>query len=126
MRVSGLPAPALPRVELLWFRDCPNHRAARTMLREVLAEFAPGTAIIEIDASEPEIATRHRFPGSPTIRINDRDVDPAFGDPGDYTPRCRLYPTPDGLRRIPERAWIEAAVRAALDPGNPSFASTRH
>lgn len=38
-----------------------------------------------------------RFPGSPTIRINGRDVDPGYVDSGDYTPRCRLYRTSDGL-----------------------------
>lgn len=107
-------APVRPRVELLWFPDCPNHLAARALLREVLAELAPETPIVEIDASDPEVAQRHRFPGSPTIRVDGRDVDPAFVDPGDYTPRCRLYPTPEGLRRIPERAWIEAALRGAL------------
>lgn len=99
------------RVELLWFADCANHPAARRMLEEVIAELAPGTPIIDVDASDPVAAERLRFPGSPTIRVDDRDVDPTYADPGDYTPRCRLYRTRDGLRGLPERRWIEAALR---------------
>jgi len=106
--------PARPRVELLWFQDCPNHPAARVLLDELLGALAPGTAVHEIDATEPAVAQRHRFPGSPTIRIDGRDVDPSYEDPGDYTPRCRLYRTADGLRGLPEQAWIEAALRASI------------
>lgn len=101
----------LQRVELLWFRDCPNHEAARRLLHEVIAEVAPGTAVADIDASDPEVAARLRFPGSPTIRVDGRDVDPRFTDPGDYSPRCRVYWTTSGLRGLPERDWIEAALR---------------
>lgn len=99
------------RVELLWFAECPHHEEARRVLREVLATVAPGTPVEEIDASDPEMADRVRFPGSPTIRVDGRDVDPRFSDPGDYTPRCRLYVTASGLRGVPERAWIEAALK---------------
>lgn len=106
--------PAGPLVELLWFQDCPNHPAARAMLEELLGELAPGTVVHQIDATEPEVAQRHRFPGSPTIRIDGQDVDPSYRDPGDYTPRCRLYRTADGLGGLPERSWVEAALRASL------------
>jgi hypothetical protein len=75
------------RVELLWFPECRNHEEARRLLRKVLARVAPGTPIEEIDASDPHTAHRVRFPGSPTIRVDGRDVDPRFSDPGDYTPR---------------------------------------
>jgi len=103
-----------PRVELLWFEGCPNHVIARAMLAQALAELAPGVAIHDIDATDPAVAQRHRFPGSPTIRIDGRDIDPAFRDPGEYTPRCRLYWTSAGLRGLPERAWIADALRASV------------
>ena len=97
-------------VELLWFDDCTNHPAARQMLRDAIEEFAPGTHIREIDATDPAVAERVHFPGSPTIRVDGRDVDPSFVDPGEYTPRCRLYRTDAGLRGLPERRWIEDAL----------------
>jgi hypothetical protein len=98
-------------VEFLWFQDCPNHEAARAILEEVIHEVAPGTTVIDIDATDPEVAKNHRFPGSPTIRVDGKDVDPAFIDPGDYTPRCRLFRTESGVGRVPERRWIEDALR---------------
>ena len=105
---------AAPIVELLWFDDCPNHESVRRTLREVVAELAPGATMIDLNASDPDEAARLRFPGSPTVRVNGLDVDSSYVDPGDYTPRCRLYWTADGLRGVPERAWIEAALRAAV------------
>ena len=103
------------RIELLWFSECPNYPAARRLLEAVIAEVQPGTEIAETDASDVGVAERVRFPGSPTIRVNGRDVDPAFVDPGDYTPRCRLYRTSVGLRGLPERQWIADAL--ARPPG---------
>ena len=100
------------RVELLWFRDCANHPTARSMLEEVIAEVAPGTPIHDVDATDALIAARLRFPGSPTIRVDGVDVDPTYVDPGDYTPRCRLYLTSAGLRGLPDRRWIEEALHS--------------
>lgn len=85
------------------------------MLRELVDELAPGTAIVDIDATDPAVAEQHRFPGSPTIRIDGRDIDPGFRDPRDYTPRCRLYLTAAGLRGVPDRLLIEGALRGSLE-----------
>ena len=103
-----------PVIELLWFSDCPNHESARRMLDEVVNEIAPGTPIRDIDAADPRVAERTHFPGSPTIRVAGRDIDRTYVDPGDYTPRCRLYRTSAGLRGLPERAWIISALEDSL------------
>ncbi len=100
------------RAQLLWFGDCPNHETARQLLRDVVARLAPDTTIEDIDASNPAVAERLRFPGSPTIRVDGVDVGPGFRGPGDYAPRCRLYRTSSGLAGVPEPAWIEEALRA--------------
>jgi len=98
-------------VELLWFQDCPNHEDTRRLLNQVIAEVAPGSRVADIEVTDPVVAERLRFPGSPTIRVDGRDVDPRFTDPDDYSPRCRVYWTSSGLRGRPEREWIEAALR---------------
>ena len=102
-----------PAIELLWFADCPNHAAAQEMLIELAAVHAPGASIRMIDATDPATAAGLRFPGSPTIRVDGVDVDPSYVDPGDYTPRCRLYRTTEGLRGLPEPGWIRAALTRA-------------
>ena len=116
------------RVEFLWFSDCPNHATTRELLAATIDRVAPGTPIDDIDATDPAMAATMRFPGaidatdpamaatmrfpgSPTIRVDGLDIEPGFADPGDYTPRCRLYRTPAGLRGVPDPAWIEDALR---------------
>ena len=106
-----MPDPPMKHVELLWFDGCPGHEAARALLDDVIAQVAPGTPVESINASDPAVAQARAFPGSPTIRVGGRDIDPAFRDTGDYAPRCRLYRTSDGLRGVPPREWIEAALR---------------
>lgn len=107
---SSYPCPVSHQVEFLYFDDCPNHVTARALLDEVIAELAPGTPVEVIDATDPAVAAAHRFPGSPTIRVDGQDVMPGYQDPGDYTPRCRVFPTPDGLRGVPPREWLEQAL----------------
>ena len=101
------------QIEFLWFDGCPHHERARALLREVLTERGIEAEIEEIDAGDPDTAERVRFAGSPTIRIDGADVDPGYEDHGDYTVRCRLYLTSEGLRGTPEREWIESAIDAA-------------
>ncbi len=102
------------KIELLWFDDCPNHEDTRGLLLDVLKQRNITTAVEDIDVTEPGLAERLRFPGSPTIRINDQDVEPGFEDPGDYAPRCRVYMTDAGLSGAPEREWVEMAIDAAI------------
>ena len=108
----------MTRIEFLWFAGCPNHETARALLEQAIAAVAPGTHVEDIDATDPAVAEAHRFPGSPTIRIDGEDMDPNYVDPGDYTPRCRVFWTLDGLRGVPPREWIEGAL-AAPSPQRP-------
>ena len=110
-----------PSVELLWFSDCPNHESARRVVRDSsIASSRTRRSAISMPR-DPGVATAMRFPGSPTIRVDGVDIDPSYVDPGDYTPRCRLYRTRDGLRGVPEADWIanslRRAVAAAAGPG---------
>ncbi len=103
------------KVEFLWFDDCPNHEAARELLHSVLAELGIQAMVEDVNVSDPSQADRLRFPGSPTIRVNGHDIEPDFHDPGDYTPRCRIYFTGSGMSGVPERAWIEEALIVVRD-----------
>lgn len=113
--VSG-PGIRVPLVELLWFDGCANHAAAHTMVREVLDAIGLETTFADIDATDPTVAAERQFGGSPTVRVDGIDVDPTFVDSGDHTPRCRLYRTAAGLGGLPERAWVEAAIRRSMGP----------
>ena len=60
-----------------------------------------------------EAAERERFLGSPTLRVNGKDVDPAAGGRTDFGLKCRLYPSADGLRgTVPDEFVVAALTRA--------------
>ncbi len=101
-------------IEVFWFEDCPNHHAARELLEDVLADHSVEAEISLVEVPDLSTGERVKFAGSPTIRINGVDIDPSYEDTGDYTPRCRVYLTSDGFKGVPERAWIEDAVVAAI------------
>lgn len=101
------------KIELLWFEDCPNHEAAVRMVREVLEETGVTADLARVEVPDLETGNRVTFPGSPTIRVDGRDIEPGWEECADCTPRCRLYTTADGLRGPPERHWLVAAVHGA-------------
>jgi hypothetical protein len=99
-------------IELLYFDGCPNHEAFVPHLRELLAQAAID-ATIELRRVETiEDAERERFLGSPTVRVDGRDVDPGAQGRDDYGMKCRLYATDEGLRGTPLDAWILDAIAA--------------
>jgi hypothetical protein len=95
------------KVELFWWAGCPSYPEARELLEDVLA----GRAEVEMrEVHSDEEAAALGFPGSPTIRIDGRDVDPA----GAHSPpslSCRIYHLPDGrVSPVPSREQLEEAL----------------
>jgi len=102
------------RIDLLWFRGCPNHETAERWLNDAMAERGIEAPIHRIQVEDEEAGNAVMFPGSPTIRVNGRDIEPGWQPCDDCSPRCRVYLTPEGLRGLPDRAWIDQALDAAL------------
>jgi hypothetical protein len=102
-------------IEVLYFDGCPNHVALVPRLREVLAH-ADVSELIQLRRVETaEDAERERFLGSPTIRVDGRDVDPGAEQRDDFGMKCRLYATEDGLLGAPPDAWILQAIRSGRE-----------
>jgi len=51
--------------------------------------------------------------GSPTVRVDGRDVDPQAEERRDYGLSCRVYRTERGLAGLPDARWLRAALRCA-------------
>ncbi len=100
------------RIEVLYVLDCPHYSAAMAELKSVLAAeriFAP---ITEVLVANPRMAEALRFRGSPTIRINGRDI-AGESEMQHFAVSCRLYP---GEKRpgVPPAEMIHRAVREAM------------
>ena len=100
-------------VELLWWRGCPSWERALQILRTEMTAVGldPDTVEVTEIRSDTE-AERRDFPGSPTIRIDGRDIQPL----GPAEPRgltCRVYRLRDGrISPLPDPADVHDALRA--------------
>jgi hypothetical protein len=96
-------------IEFLYWDGCPSHPEALELLRSVLAEHGIEAEIELRHVSTHEEALALAFPGSPTIRVGGRDVDPdGAGAPG---LACRVYRLPDGRPSpVPTREQLEHAL----------------
>jgi hypothetical protein len=103
------------RVELLYLDGCPSRDAFLPRLRELLEQADVSVAVRQHRVESDEAAVRERFLGSPTLRVNGVDVDPAAGDRTDYGLKCRLYSTGQGLRGAPPDEWVLDALQDARD-----------
>ena len=108
------------RVELLYTEADPTYMQTRQLLVEVLTEDAFETAIQMIAVASPEDAELLRFPGSPTIRIDGVDIDPAAADaPAAMTLRSYEPDVPAGARSaVPGRHLIRRAIERARGWGH--------
>jgi hypothetical protein len=98
------------RIDFLFWRDCPSHPEARELLRAVLEERGVEAEVVEREVLTTEEAEELAFPGSPTIRVDGRDVDPA-GAGSRAALTCRIYHLPDGrVSPVPSREQLEEAI----------------
>jgi hypothetical protein len=100
-------------VELLWWAGCPSAEEAIELVREEMG--AAGLRPSELEVREivdDDDARRERFIGSPTIRVDGRDVQEPGDEPVGLT--CRVYRLRDGrISALPDRQDIAAALAAA-------------
>lgn len=92
-------------IEILYFSGCPSWKQTLEDLKFVLDEKGINqdiklTRIVSDDDAKEQI-----FPGSPTIRVNGRDLFPV--DKPNYSLQCRVYSTPQGLIGTPPREMLK-------------------
>ncbi len=103
-------------IEVLAFDGCPHAAGALALVRRVAADL-PDEADVRLANVEKHEAAIRRFLGSPSIRIDGRDVEPHADTRRDYAFSCRLYATPSGLRPLPPERWVRDALLASRTGG---------
>ena len=99
-------------MELLWWRGCPSWERATQLVREqmTLAGLDPGSLELREIRSDAD-AEAHGFPGSPTIRVDGRDIQDPGKEPVGLT--CRVYRLADGrISALPDPEQIAVALRS--------------
>ncbi len=105
-----MPKHSKVKIQILYFKGCPNHEPTVDLTRQVVADLCPGIEVEEVELTDAEDTKRLRFFGSPTVQVNGADIDPGVQGRTDCAFGCRMY----GSAGVPPRELIEAAVRDAL------------
>ena len=76
------------KVEFLYFKSCPSHKKALENLKAALRETQTTADLVLINVESPEKAEKVGFQGSPSIRINGKDLE-GRNEGANFS--CRLY-----------------------------------
>ena len=69
--------------------------------------------LVQRRVETPEEAEQVRFLGSPSVRVDGRDIEPGAESRTDFGMTCRLYRSPAGRSGVPPHEWIERALNRA-------------
>jgi hypothetical protein len=103
-----------PVVEVLYVQDCPNYPGTLALVSRVLAELGIDAEVHTTLISDLAAAEAAQFPGSPTVRIDGRDVEPGSEPPSEISVACRLYRLEHRLDVQPAEGWVREALRRAV------------
>jgi hypothetical protein len=108
-------AESTPRVEFLWWEECPSWERALSILHEEMEELGLDPASVVVRELLSDIEAREAdFVGSPTIRVDGQDIQPPGDEPVGLT--CRVYRRPDGRTSpLPDRADVRDALVSAIE-----------
>lgn len=102
-----------PHVEILYFEGCPNHEPARALVEQVATQLGVQPQVELVVIPDAEAAAELRFLGSPTVRVDGRDVEPGADERHEFVLSCRVYRSEHGFSGQPPEAWIRDALAQA-------------
>jgi hypothetical protein len=106
------------KVELLYIAECPNYQKAARLLRQTLRECGLRDEVSEVEVIDSAQARALAFIGSPSIRIDGRDIAPTAPGERHCGLSCRTYLVDGKLAGVPSLEMIRAAIGSALSFAN--------
>ena len=104
------------KIEVLYVAGCPSRRAAVRLVRSLAVAQGVMADVREVLVKDRRMADELKFPGSPTIRVNGRDVAGEGLEEGTFALSCRLYPGSQQAG-LPPAEWIRRAMMEAAEGG---------
>lgn len=101
-------------IEIISIPDCPNHQATVELVKQLLGSEHVSAEIKEVLVRNSSQAQAHGFAGSPTVRVNGKDIEVlTFPHTG---LSCRIYE--DGSGIPPQSLLRQAIISASLISAN--------
>ena len=96
-------------IEVLYVAGCPNYQPTMDRIKAVLSSESLPDRPHGVAVSTDEEAKSLKFPGSPTVRVNGRDIDPSATTQVGLA--CRIYGNASG---VPAEHMLRAAILRAV------------
>ncbi len=93
-------------LEVLYFEGCPNLEATLSLAGELLSQLGLSADVREVEVRTHEDAERLRFLGSPSVRVDGKDIEPGAESRSEYALSCRIY----GDCGLPPRELLVSAL----------------
>jgi len=100
------------RIEILYIEGCPHFQPTVDAVKAVLRQFDLTGPMIETKVEGHDMAAKERSIGSPTVRINGQDIEPAARQRTVYGIMCRRY----GEGGVPSESLIRSAITEVREP----------
>lgn len=100
------------KVEVFYFEGCPNYKPTVERVQSVMKKQGIAAKLAEVEVANAEAARAVGFLGSPTIRVNGLDIDPASRSATEAGFACRCY-----AGGLPSEDLIRAALLEAQKQG---------
>lgn len=110
------------KIEVFYFKGCPNHLPSVQNVRLALQATHLEEPIQEIEVKNPVMAQQLAFLGSPTIRVNGLDIEPAARSAKVFGYGCRTYFAAGQRTGTPPVDLIRQAILEATQPTNTGAA----
>jgi hypothetical protein len=101
------------KIELLYFPDCLTYQETEKLTDGVVRALGVPAVLETLEVKTAEDAARLRFLGSPTIRVNGLDIEPAARSSTDFGLKCRVYRDGNRFVGVPPRELLERAIEEA-------------
>lgn len=101
------------RIELLYFEGCPGYERLLPMLKTTMRAAGVQADIELRTITTVAEAERCLFLGSPTVRIDGKDIEPTAAARTDFGLKCRLYRGAGPTSRPADEELIRRAVAHA-------------
>lgn len=109
------------QVVVLSVPECPNLTPSLAVVEHSALELSMPITLTMLTINDADQADRHKFLGSPTVRIGGIDVEPSAAGRTDYGVSCRVYSASTGVTGIPPAQWVHQSL-VANRPDSPSAA----
>ncbi|MHB1856643.1 MAG: DF family (seleno)protein [Acidobacteriaceae bacterium] len=104
------------KVEVLYIAGCPNHKPAVARVQQALGATGLSAEIEELEVRDAAMAQRVGFLGSPSVRVDELDVEKDARATQSFGFGCRSYADAGARTGLPSFDLIREALLEAAEP----------